>query len=116
MIFNNHSAKWCDNTCLFYTSHFDSTVIDSDGIVWCNNQRGIYCLSDKCNCKNLEDIIHAADINDRQPLHVNILDEVVLLSSLVLLYNTHISIMGHNSPTVLCVNGGRYHIIPYHIT
>ena len=110
VIFNNHSAKWCNNTCLFYTGRFDSTAIDSEGIVWCNNQRGIYCLSDKCNCKNLEDIIRAADINASTPLHVNISDEVVLLSSPVPLFNTHISIIGHNSPTVLCVNGGRLEV------
>ena len=24
VIFNNHSAKWCNNTCLFYTGRFDS--------------------------------------------------------------------------------------------
>ena len=106
--FNNHSAKWCNNTCLPYTGRFDSTVIDSDGIVWCNNQRGIHCSSDKCNCKNLEDIIHhAADINAYTPLHVNISDDVVLLSSQISLYNPNISIMGHNNPTVLCANGGR---------
>ena len=105
--FNDHSAKWCNNTCLPYTGPFDSTVIDSDGIVWCNNQRGIHCSSDKCNCKNLEDIIHhAADIN-LHTLHVNISDEIVLLSSLVSLNQTNVSIMGHKNPTVLCVNGGR---------
>ena len=104
--FNDHSAKWCNNTCLPYTGYLDSTVIDSDGIVWCNNQRGIYCLSDKCNCKNLEDIIRAAD------MYVNISDKVVLLSSLVLLYKTDISIMGHNNPTVLCTNGGRLEVQP----
>ena len=107
VIFNNHSAKWCNNTCLPYDGHFDSTAIDSDGIVFCNNQRGIYCASDKCNCKNLEDIIHDATINSYKSLHVNISDEVVLLSSLVLLNNSDILIMGHNNPTVLCVNAGR---------
>ena len=111
--FNDHSAKWCSNTCLPYTGLFYSTVIDSDGIVWCNNRRGIYCSSDKCNCKNLEDIIHAADINDRQPLYVNISDEVMLLSSQISLYNPNISIMGHNNPTVLCVNGGGLKVLVF---
>ena len=108
--FNDHSAKWCNNTCLPYTGYLDSTVIDRDGIVWCNNQRGIYCLSDKCNCKNLEDILHAADINASTPLHINISDEVVLLSSLVFLIKADISIMGHNNPTVLCTNSGRLEV------
>ena len=108
--FNDQSAKWCNNTCLLYTGDFDSTVIDSDGIVWCNNQRGIYCSTDKCNCK---DIIHTADINASTPLHVNISDEVVLLSSLVSLHNTDISIMGHNNPTVLCVNGGGLKVLVF---
>ena len=110
VIFNNHSAKWCNNTCLPYTGHFDSTAIDSDGIVWCNNQRGIYCSSEKCNCKKLEDMLHAAYINASTPLHVNILDEVVLLSSSVSLDNADILIMGHNNPTVLCINGGRLEV------
>ena len=108
--FNDHSAKWCNNTCLPYNGRFDSTVIDDDGIVWCNNQRGIYCSRDQCNCTNLEDILYAADINASTPLHVNIniSYDVVLLSSLVLLGNADIvSIMGHNNLTVLCINGGR---------
>ena len=112
--FSGYSAKWCNNICLPYNGRLDSTAIDSDGIVWCNNQRGIYCSNNKCNCKNLEDIIpHATDIQPSTPLHVNISDEVVILSSLVLLYNiVNISIIGHNNPTVLCVNGGRLQIQP----
>ena len=108
--FNDHSAKWCNNTCLPYDGRFDSTAIDSDGIVWCNDQRGIYCSSDKCNCKKLEDMLHAADIDASTPLHVNISDEVVLLSSLVSLNNPNTSINGHNNPTVLCANGGRLQV------
>ena len=104
--FNDQSAKWCNNTCLPYDGNFDSTVIDSDGIVWCNNQRWIYCLSSKCNCKNLEDILfHAADSNNAS-LRINILDHVVVLSSNIGLDNDDVSIIGYNNPTVLCVNGG----------
>ena len=113
--FNDHSAKWCNNTCLPYTGYLDSTVIDSDGIVWCNNQRGIYCSSDKCNCKKLEDILHATDINTSTPLHVNISEEVVLLSSLVSLHNADVLIVGHNNPTVLCTNGGRLEVLQLHL-
>ena len=111
VIFNNNSAKWCNNTCLPYDGHFDSTAIDSDGIVWCNNQRGIYCVSDKCNCKQLEDILNNASINSYQYRHLKISDNVVLLSSLVSFNNVDILIMGHNNPTVLCVNGGRLQVI-----
>ena len=110
VIFNDHSAKWCNNTCLPYTGRFDSTVIDSDGIVWCNNQRGIYCVSSKCNCKQLEDILNNASINSYPYLLVNISDDVVVLSSLVSFLNTDILIMGHNNPTVLCINGGRLQV------
>ena len=110
-IFNDHSAKWCNNTCLPYDGRFDSTAIDSNGIVWCNNRRGIYCASDKCDCKNLEDIIHDATVDNYISLHVNISDDAVLLSSLILLDTVDILIMGHNNPTVLCVNGGRLKII-----
>ena len=111
VIFNDHSAKWCNNTCLPYDGNFDSTVIDSDGIVGCNNQRGIYCVSDKCNCKKLEDILHGAIINNYPYLHVNISDDVVVLSSLVSFDKADILIMGHNNPTVLCVNSGRLQVI-----
>ena len=111
VIFNDHSAKWCNNTCLPYDGRFDSTAIDSDGIVWCNNQRGIYCVSDKCDCKNLEDILNDATVDNYTSLHVTISDDVVLLSSLVSLDSANILIMGHNNPTVLCVNGGRFQVI-----
>ena len=107
VIFNDLSAKWCNSTCLSYTDHFNSIVVDSDGMVWCNNHKGIYCLSSKCYCKNLEDILQSSDTNDSTQLHVNISDKVVVLSSSFQLQGEDISIIGHNNPTVLCVNGGR---------
>ena len=111
VIFNNLSAKWCNHTCLPNTDQFNSVAIDSDGIIWCNNQKGIYCHSNKCYCKNLEDILQSSYSNDSTPLQVNISDKVVVLSSAVQLVGEDILIIGHNRPTVLCINGGRLALI-----
>ena len=107
VIFNDHLAKWCNSICLPFIDYYDATAIDSDGIVRCSSQRGFYCLSSKCHCKNLEDMLPKADINDfKLPLHAVISENVVLLSSQLELGNHNISIIGTNNPTVLCVNGG----------
>ena len=111
VIFNDLSAKWCNSTCLSNTDHFNSIVIDSDGMVWCNNHKGIYCLSSKCYCKNLEDILQSSDTNDSTQLHFNISEKVVVLTSAFQLVGEDISIIGHNNPTVICVNGGRLALV-----
>ena len=113
VIFNDHPAKWCSKICLPYTGQFDSTVIDRDGFVWCNNQRWIYCLSSKCDCRNLKDIIIQAADNNNTSLHINILDNAVVLSSQLFpnMRRRNVSIVGHNT-TVLCVNGGTLLISP----
>ena len=112
VIFNDHSAKWCNNMCLPYTGHFGSTVIDIDGIVWCNNQRGIYCSSNKCQCNDLKDILRLHESTSKH-ININISDEVLQLSSLADFYYTcNVSIIGHNNPTVHCINGGRLQLSP----
>ena len=72
-------------------------------MVWCSNQKEfILCLTHKCHCKNLEDIL----ANDEDNQLVNITDEVVVLSSYIHLHSSNISIIGHNNPTVICINRG----------
>ena len=103
VIFNNLPARWCFNTCLKHPGgESDSIAIDSSGIVWCGNQKGFTCQSNKYHCKNLEDILANATHNQL----VNIRDKVVLLSSVINLNSSNISIIGHNNPTVMCVNHG----------
>ena len=106
VVFNEVSAKWCVNACLPYPTH-DAVIVDSSGIVWCSNVKAFNCLSDKCYCKNLSKKFE--DVKNNQV--VNITDEVVLLASVIyitLRYN--VSIIGHNNPTVICVNDGGLNI------
>ena len=57
-IFNDLPAQWGFNTCLEYPGEeFDAITIDSSGMIWCSNQETFICLTHKCHCKNLEDII-----------------------------------------------------------
>ena len=101
---DNHSAKWCTNTCLPYTLQSDVVTIGGDGIVWCSDQKGFVCISTKCHCKNLEDSLN--DVTGSDAI-VNITEEVMTLSSVIEL-RTHINfIIGCNKLTVICVNGGR---------
>ena len=104
IIFDDHSAKWCTNTCLPYTGQSGIVTIDGNGIVWCSNQKAFVCLSIKCYCKNLKD-----SLNDPTAAIVNITDEVIILSSVIelRLFRISFSLIGHNNLTVICVNGGR---------
>ena len=102
--FDDVSAKWCKNICLPYTSQNDVVTIDSDGIVWCSNQEAFECTSIKCYCKDLNDSLNGVEFSTI----VNITDKVMTLSSVITLKNLfYTSIIGHNNPTVFCVNGGR---------
>ena len=103
LFFNNLPARWCHNKCLSYAVQGDVITVDDTGLVWCSNQSLLRCLSSKCYCKNLENILRT---NIKYNL-VNISDNVVVLSSAFQLSKTDISIIGHNNPTVICVNGGR---------
>ena len=104
IIFDDHSAKWCNNICLPYTGdQTDLVTIDGDGIVWCSNQKAFACLSIKCYCKNLENLLN--DFKNKTDAVANITEEVMTLSSD---YNLYVKgIIGYNNLTVICVNGGR---------
>ena len=104
IIIDNHSAKWCTNTCLPYTVQSDVVTIDGDGIVWCSDQKAFVCISIKCHCKNLEDSLN--DVNGSDAI-VNITEEVMTLSSVIELRMLITFIIGCNKLTVICVNGGR---------
>ena len=102
IIFNDHSAQWCNNTCLPYSGQGDVVTIDSNGVVWCSDQKAFICSSKKCYCNNLENLLDGLNDNTL----VNITDTVTL-SSVIRLYSlSNISITGHNNITVICVNGG----------
>ena len=123
LFFNNLPARWCHNKCLAYTGQGDVVAVDDTGLIWCSNQKLLRCLSSKCYCKNLENILRT-NINYNNL--VNISDNAVVLSSAFELPHTDISIIGHNNPTVICVNGGRlifnfdyifyYNYIHYNLT
>ena len=101
--FDDHSAKWCTNTCLPYTGQGDVVTIDGNGIVWCSNQKAFICLSIKCYCKNLEDTL-----NNTSNGIVNITEKVMTLSSFYQLnLISHFSLIGHKNTTIICTNGGR---------
>ena len=116
VIFDNISAKWCNNACLHYTGQSDTVVIDGNGIVWCSNQKQFSCLTKTCSCNKLENSLNT-DILKYTNI-VAITDKVMILSSpieinlltFVTSYQRNISIIGHNSPTVICVNGGSLKI------
>ena len=100
-IFNDLPEQWCFDTCLKYPDEeSDAITIDSSGMVWCSNQQTFTCLSDKCHCKNLEDTM--VSVKDNQV--VSLTDGIVVLSSVIQLHSSNISIIGHNNPTVICVN------------
>ena len=101
VIFNNLPARWCSNIiCLPYSGGSDAVIVDSNGIVWCNNPNTFNLIS-LYYCRNLRDILASAKDNQL----INITDNVLVLSSVVNLNNSNnISIIGHNNPTVICVN------------
>ena len=102
--FNGFLATWCANGCLPFTGQDnDFVIIDSNGIVWCNNNKAFTCHGKKCHCKKLEDIL----VTTAKVSTTHIEDRVLLLSSFIILNNFEsISIIGYNKRTaVLCTNG-----------
>ena len=98
--FKDLAAKWCANVCLPYPDETDAILIDSDGIVWCNNLKAFNCLSDKCYCNDLK--MKLSTVKGNQV--VNITDRVLILSSIVDMHSQNISIIGYNNPVVICIN------------
>ena len=102
VIVNNFQAKWCTSACIPYTGQSNDTVlIDCNGLVWCSNVEAFLCLSKKCHCMRLEDIM----VTTTKELITHITDKVVLSSAISLNYLENISIIGHNKLIVLCING-----------
>ena len=107
VIFNNLTVKWCDNTCLPYTGQDHVVTIDSNGIVWCSDQKAFICVSKNCYCNKLEDLL---DGLNKSNTVVNITDTVTLSSPIELENLNNVSIIGYNNITIICVNGGRLHL------
>ena len=104
VIFNNVTAKWCNNICLPCTGQDDVITIDSNGIVWCSDPKEFICLSKNCYCNKLEDLLGGIESNTL----VNITDNATLSSVIRLEHLNNISIIGYNNITVICSpNDGR---------
>ena len=101
VIFKDVIAKWCTNmTCLPYTGQ-DAVSIDTNGIVWCSDQKAFACLSEDCNCKSFQQSLQ--DLHDGASNEVvNLADKAILSSSIDLFYLRNVSIIGENNFTVLC--------------
>ena len=101
VIVNGLQAKWCTNACMPYTGQSnDAILIDSNSVVWCSNKKAFVCLSKKCHCMRLEDIM----VTTTKVLITNVTDKVVLSSAISLNYLENISIIGNNKLIVLCIN------------
>ena len=105
--FDNIPARWCFNTCFPYTSQLDTVTIDSNSLVWCSNQEAFECLSNKCHCNDLKNLLE----NNYSSV-INITDKVMILSSNIRLplFYSNVSIIGVNNLTVLCANGGSLRV------
>ena len=99
VIFNDVLAKWCINTCLPYTGQ-GTVTIDSNGLVWCSDQKAFARLSENCKCNDLWYLLRGV----RSNTVVNIADKAILSSYVSLHYLRNISIIGQNNLTVFCMN------------
>ena len=104
VILNDRSAKWCNSTCLPYTAagQGDIVTIDSNGIVWCSDQKAFVCVSKECDCNKFEDLLDGLESNTS----INITNTVTLSSVITLEDLNNVSIIGYNNITVNCVDGG----------
>ena len=105
-MFNDVLAKWCTNTCLPYTGQ-GTVTIDSNGLVWCSDQKAFACLSENCKCNNLWYLLHGV----RSNTVVNIADKAILSSYVWLIDLTNVSIIGQNNLTVFCMNTDAIEIL-----
>ena len=103
VMFNDVLAKWCTNICLPYTGQ-GTVTIDSNGIVMCSDQKAFACLSENCNCNDLEHLIYDGLGYNNINVVVNIADKAILSSFVWLQYLTNVSIIGQNNLTVFCMN------------
>ena len=99
ILFNNISAKWCNNICSPDYNGND-IIIDNHGIIRCSYRGGFTCQMKKCYCSEFKSDLY----NDS----LVIITDTVTLSSAAMFTNlNNISIIGHNNPFVYCVNGSR---------
>ena len=109
VIFNYVIAKWCTNMrCISYTGQ-DAVIIDSNGVVLCSDQKAFACLSENCNCKSLQHLLHGIHRGATSNVVVNLADKAISDSSefaIELNDLRNISIIGENNFTVLCTNDG----------
>ena len=101
VVFNDVSAKWCNNVCLQYTGNYpDIIAIDSNGIILCSHPEGFICQLNnrKCNCSEFNRYFRNNSV-------INITDTVILSSTVSFKNLSNISIIGDNNPFVYCVNG-----------
>ena len=112
ILFNDHVAKWCNNTCIPYRERhgisWDAIIIDSNGVVWCDDHKTFICSNINCYCKSLEHLLDGLTNN----AIVNIRDNVKLLTSFIMLRKLeNISIIGHNNITIICgIDGGGLYL------
>ena len=110
VVFNDISAKWCNNVCLPYsiasTDHInnDVVIVDNHGIVRCSYQGGFTCQMKKCYCNEFE-----RDIKDHSLVIIK--DKVILSSPTPFTNLSSVSIFGQNNAFVYCVNDGRLTIM-----
>ena len=104
VLFNNVSAKWCNNICSPDYNSNDVTI-DSHGIVRCNYQGGFTCEMKKCYCNEF----NKSDLNNDSLIIIK--DTVMLSSAAFFTYLSNVSIIGLNNPFVYCVNGSGLAII-----
>ena len=99
IVFNGLSAKWCNNTCLPYPGQTDVVAIDGNGLVRCTySNQGFTCESRQCYCNEFK-----ADFKNNSVITIT---GTVIISSAVSVKHLHnISIIGHNSPSIYCING-----------
>ena len=111
VIFNNHTANWCTNTCssnddpITHSHRFgierNLITIESNGTVRCSDeQKAFVSLHRKCGFKYLEDILVKLKSNRL----ATISGEIIIFSviSLTKLYN--VSIIGSKNHSIKCVN------------
>ena len=99
VVFNDVSAKWCNNTCLHhYSSESNVITIDSNGIVRCSYQEGFICQKQICQCDEFN-----RDFENNSV--INITNAVILSSNVSFNKLTNISLIGDNNPSVYCING-----------
>ena len=99
VVFNDVSAKWCNNTCLHhYSSESNVITIDSNGIVRCSYQEGFICQKQICQCDEFN-----RDFKNNSV--INITNAVILSSNVSFNKLTNISLIGDNNPSVYCING-----------